>query len=210
MPGKNIRFEAGIVWQNRRLDLRLRLYGEPTNKGAHPMAVKKKAPAKAAKEIQKAQPARALSPFEAMDRMMDQMFESHFPRGWLRPFRMEWPAMSEGMAPFEGKTPKVDVIDRDDEVVVKAELPGVDKKDVDVSVTRNTVTIKGATSHEEKEEKGHYYRCEMSRGAYARTVMLPSEVDESKAKAKFKDGVLELTLPKQEKAKAKRHTVKVE
>lgn len=162
----------------------------------------------AKQEIQKAEPTRALSPFEAMDRLMDQMFEGYFPRGWLRPFRMEWPSWSESMAPFEGKTPKVDVIDRDNEVVVKAELPGVDKKDVDVSVTHNTVTIKGTTSHEEKEEKGNFYRCEMSRGAYARTVMLPSDVDESKAKAKFKDGVLELTVPKV--AKAKRKTIKVD
>jgi len=155
-------------------------------------------------QIQKAEPARPLSPFEAMDKL----FESHFPSSWMRPFRMEWPTWTEGMAPFEGKTPKVDVIDRDDEVLVKAELPGVDKKDVDISVTRNTVTIKGTTSHEEKEEKGDYYRCEMSRGAYQRTVMLPADVAEDKAKATFKDGVLELTLPKLEKAK--RHTVKVD
>ena len=155
-------------------------------------------------EIQKAEPARPVSPFEAMDKL----FESYFPSGWMRPFRMEWPSWAEGKAPFEGKTPRVDVIDREGEVVVKAELPGVEKKDVDISVTRNTVTIKGTTSHEEKEEKGDYYRCEMSRGAYQRTVMLPADVAEDQAKAKFKDGVLELTLPKLEKAK--RHSVKVD
>lgn len=155
-------------------------------------------------DIQKAQPARPMSPFEAMD----QMFESYFPRGWMRPFHMEWPSLSEGLAPFEGKSPKVDVIDRDKEVIVKAELPGVDKKDVDVTVTNNTVTIKATTSHEEKEEKGDYYRCEMSRGSFARTVMLPADVAEDKAKAKFKDGVLELTLPKIKESK--RHTVKVD
>jgi HSP20 family protein len=126
----------------------------------------------------------------------------------MRPFRAEWPSWPEGTAPFEGKTPKVDVIDRDKEVIVKAELPGVDKKDVDVSVTRNTVTIKGTTSHEEKEEKGDYYRCEMSRGSYSRTVMLPADVAEDKASAKFRDGVLELTLPKLEETK--RRTIEVE
>lgn len=167
-------------------------------------AAKPAAKPEAKQEIQKAEPARVMSPFEAMDKL----FESYFPSGWMRPFRMEWPTWAEGMAPFEGKTPKVDVIDRDNEVVVKAELPGVDKKDVDVSVTRNTVTIKGTTSHEEKEEKGDYYRSEMSRGSYSRTVMLPSDVAEDKAKAKFKDGVLELTLPKLEKAK--RRNIKVE
>jgi len=155
-------------------------------------------------ELQKAEPKRALSPFEEMDRL----FEDYFSRGWMRPFRWEWPSLGEMAKPFEGKMPKVDVIERDDEVVVKAELPGVDKKDLDVSVTENSVTIKGTTSHEEKEEKGDYYRCEISRGAYARTVALPSYVDADKAKASFKDGVLELKLPKVEKAKRRSIEIK--
>lgn len=157
---------------------------------------------KKAQEIQKA-PARALSPFEEMDRMFDQYFR----RGWMRPWRFEWPGFPE-MALPEMKVPKVDVIDRENEVVVKAEIPGVEKKDLDISVGEDTVTIKGATRHEEKEEKGDYYRCEISRGAFSRTVALPATVDGGKAKASFKDGVLELTLPKVEKAK--RHAVKVE
>lgn len=155
-------------------------------------------------ELQKAEPKRALSPFEEMDRL----FEDYFSRGWMRPFRWEWPSLGEMAKPFEGKMPKVDVIERDDEVVVKAELPGVDKKDLDVSVTENSVTIKGSTSHEEKEEKGDYYRCEISRGAYARTVALPSYVDADKAKASFKDGVLELKLPKVEKSKRRSIEIK--
>jgi HSP20 family protein len=165
------------------------------------MAAEKK---KETKEVQKAEPTRALSPFEEMERF----FESRVPRDWFRPFHWPAPSWGELPAPFEGKMPKVDVIDRDNEVVVKAELPGVDKKDLDISVTRDTVTIKGTTSHEEKEEKGDYYRCEMSRGSYTRTLRLPADVDEEKAKANFKDGVLELTLPKVEKAKRK--SIKVE
>lgn len=165
------------------------------------MAVKKKKTTKTG--ASKTPPAKALSPFEEMERF----FESRFPRGWLSPGHWEWPRWAEGMAPFEGKTPSVDVIDRDNEIVVKAELPGVDKKDLDISVARNAVTVKGTTSHEEKEEKGDYYRSEISRGEYSRTVRLPSEVDESKAKAKFKDGILELTLPKKEKGKKRKITV---
>lgn len=156
------------------------------------------------KDIQKAEPVRALNPFEEMDRF----FESRFPSGWMRPFHWTLPSWSEVNAPFEGKMPNVDVIDRENEIVVKAELPGVDKKDLDISVTKNTVTIKGSTSHEEKEEKGDFYRCEMSRGSYSRTLHLPAEVNEEKAKAKFKDGILELTIPKVEKAK--RRIIKVE
>ena len=156
------------------------------------------------KDIQKAHPAQVMSPFEEMDRL----FEGHFPSGWMRPFHWPRPSWGELSAPFEGKMPKVNVIERDNEIVVKAELPGVDKKDLDISVTKNTVTIQGSTSHEEKEEKGDVYRCEISRGSYSRTLTLPAEVNEEKAKAKFKDGILELTLPKVEKAK--RRTIKVE
>lgn len=159
---------------------------------------------KAAQPISQTKSAQPLTPFEAMDRL----FESYFPGGWLRPFHAEWPSWSHGVEPFEGKTPKVDVIDRDQEIFIKAELPGVDKKDIDVSVTHNTVTIKGHTRHEEKQEKGDYYRCEISRGAYSRTVMLPAEVADDKARAKFKDGVLELTLPKL--SKLSRRSIKVD
>ncbi|MDH5370756.1 MAG: Hsp20/alpha crystallin family protein [Gammaproteobacteria bacterium] len=68
--------------------------------------------------------------------------------------------------------------------------------------------MKGSTSHEEKEEKGDYYRSEISRGNYSRTLSLPAEVDEGKTKAKFKNGILKLTLPKLKKSK--RHNVKIE
>ena len=149
-------------------------------------------------------PARALSPFEEMDRW----FEGFFPRSWMRPFRTEWPSWGEMGVPFEAGTPKVDVIDRDDELVVRAEVPGVEKDDLDVSVSDNAVTIKGETKREEKEEKGDYHRCEISQRAFARTVALPDYVDSDGAKAKFEDGVLELILPKVEKAK--RRTIKID
>jgi len=154
-------------------------------------------------EVQKVEPTHILSPFEEMERM----FDNSFSRGWMHPFRFNFPSFPETKA-FEGKTPSVDVIEKDNEIIVKAELPGVDKKDLDISVTNNTVTIKGSTSHEEKEEKGDYYRCEISQDSYSRTLSLPAEVDEEKTKAKFKNGVLKLTLPKLKKSK--RHNVKVE
>jgi HSP20 family protein len=153
-------------------------------------------------QMQKAGPAKALSPFEEMDRL----FDAYFSRGWLHPF--QWSSLSKAAAPFEGRMPNVDLIDRENEFVIKAELPGVDKKDLDISVTQNSVTIKGSTRHEEKEEKGDYHRCEISRGSYARSMSLPSDVDEEHTKATFKDGILELTLPKLKKSK--RHTVKVD
>lgn len=154
-------------------------------------------------EIQKTPPTTALSPFEDMERMFDQYFR----RGWMRPWRFEWPSFPEISLPGM-KVPKVDVVDRENEIVVKAEVPGVEKKDLDISVSDNTVTIKGSTRHEEKEEKGDFYRREISTGSFSRTLVLPAEVDGAKAKASFKDGMLELTIPKVEKAK--RHSVKVD
>lgn len=129
---------------------------------------------------------------------MERLFEDFSPRSWMHPFRSRFPLLSEMSASFETNPPKVDVINRDKEIVIKAMMPGVDKKDIKVSVTRNTVTISGNTSHEEKEEKGDYYRCEISKGSYKRTMVLPEDVDEEKAKAKFKDGMLKLTIPKKE------------
>lgn len=156
------------------------------------------------KEAQRAQSARMLSPFEEMDRW----FESAFPRGLMRPFQREWPMWGELARSFESRAPRVDVIDRDEEIMLRAELPGVEKKDLDVSITDNTVTIKATSSTEEKEEKGDYYRCEISRGSFARTVALPGDVEADKAVASFKEGILELTLPKV--AKSQRRRINVE
>lgn len=147
------------------------------------------------KEIQKA-PARVLRPFEEVERMFDEFF-SH---GWPWPARWERP-LFPALRAIEERMPRLDIIDRDDEIVVKAEVPGVNKDDIEVSLTGNMLTIKGETKKEEKEEKGDYYRREIVHGAFSRSVSLPVEVDDAKAKADLKDGVLEIVLPKVEKAK---------
>ncbi len=144
-----------------------------------------------------------LSVFEEMDRF----FDNYITRGWFQPFRWHKPEFVDQNYLFESKVPCVDVIDKGTEILVKAELPGVEKKDLDISVTKNSVTIKGTTRHEETEEKGDYYHSEISQASYQRTIMLPSEVFEEKAKAKFKDGILKLTLPKMEKATNRKITV---
>jgi HSP20 family protein len=138
---------------------------------------------------------------------MDRWF-GDFGRRGLHPFGRDWLHFPESMAPFAGKLPKVDLIDRENELVVRAELPGVSKDDVEVTVEEFNVTIKATTKQEHKEEEGEYYRRELSSGEYQRTLALPASVDEEKAQASFTDGVLELTLPKQEKTRRK--SVKVE
>jgi HSP20 family protein len=169
------------------------------------MAEKKQSAVEKGKEIQKAVPVRTLRPFEEMERLMDRAFADFPGRGLMRPWSFEWPAWAEMR---ELRMPKVDVVDRDEDVLVRAELPGVEKKDLEISTSDTSVTIKATTRHEEKEEKGDYYRCEITRGSFARTVSLPAQVQSDKAKANLKDGVLELTLPKVEKSK--RRTIAVD
>ena len=141
---------------------------------------------------------RGLAPFEEFERLM----EDFLGRSWLRPLRWEpsaWP---------EARVPKVDVVDGEKQILVRAEIPGVTREELDVSVSDSTVTIKGETRSEERQEKGDYYRCEIASGAFSRTVALPAEVDGDKAEAKFTDGVLELTLPKVKQARRRRVEVK--
>jgi len=145
---------------------------------------------------------RDLSPFEEMDSLFDRLFEG----GFLRPFDWRWPDLA-GLRRFEERLPRVDVIDRDDEVVVRAEIPGVHKDELDVSLSDSHLTIKGET-HEEKEEKGEFYHSEIRHGSFTRTVRLPETVQDDKAKARFEDGLLEITIPKAEKAK--RHSVEID
>lgn len=156
------------------------------------------------KDVSQTPASRSLSPFAEME----QMFEQLFPQNWMRPMNWDMPGYNRLAPPFTGRLPKVDVVDRDNEIVVRAELPGVDKKDVDISLANNTVTIKASSKREEKEEKGDYYRCEISQGAFSRTLALPADVDTDKAKANFKDGMLELVLPKLKGAQ--KRSIKIE
>lgn len=136
----------------------------------------------------------------------EQWFDDFFSRGWLQPFfRRGWPEF-EPM--FGGKMPKVDVIDRDEEIFVRAEMPGVTKDDLDVSLSDNMLTIRAKVQQEKKEEKGHYYRREMSRGEFQRSLRLPANVEGDKTKANFKDGILELVVPKT--PGSKRQTIKID
>jgi HSP20 family protein len=163
---------------------------------------KEKQAAKAS-EIQEAKPVQPLTRYEEIDRLFDDFLS----RNWISPLGIDWPGKRLLRTSLETKLPHVDVIDRDSEIVIRCEVPGVDKKDLEVTMTENTVTIKGDTRHEEKEEKGDYYRHEISRGTFSRTVSLPCDVDSEKTKSTFKDGLLELTAPKTKAVK--RHTIKL-
>lgn len=149
-------------------------------------------------------PPRSMAPMQEMEQLMEQIMDNMMPRNWLRPFRWERPSLAE----VDVRLPKVDVLDRDSEIVVKAEIPGVNKKDLEVSVSESSVTIKGHSQKETHEEEGDYFRSEISRGSFVRTVGLPCDVDADGAKAAYRDGLLELTLPKQKKAR--RHVIDIQ
>ncbi|MES9870550.1 MAG: Hsp20/alpha crystallin family protein [Sedimenticola sp.] len=133
---------------------------------------------------------RSLTPFEEMDRLFNQLWDG----GMLKPFGSRWPMWGE-FSDIEERFPKVDIIDREDEVLVRAELPGMNKEDLDISLSDEYLTIKAET-HQEKKEEGEYYRSEIHHGSFTRTVHLPAQVDGTKATASFDEGMLEVTIPK--------------
>jgi HSP20 family protein len=147
----------------------------------------------------------AIASFEEMDRFFGEFF-NRWPRSWVRPFRWDHPHWGDMSA--MNTLPRVDVVDREAEIVVRAELPGVRKEDVEVSVSNQTVTIRGCAWREQKGEGENYFRTEISRGEFIRAVELPSSVDAGIARARLENGVLEVILPKTEHAR--RHTIRVE
>jgi len=136
---------------------------------------------------------------------MEEFFEDFPPRRWMETF-----------GPFAWKRPmdvemernfRLDVIDRDKELIVRGELPGVKKDDVTVTIQGDRLVIEAEREFEEEVKEDDFYRHEMGYGKLLRTIALPVEVDPEKIHAELKDGLLEITLPKIRVAE--KHTVKV-
>jgi HSP20 family protein len=135
---------------------------------------------------------RALTPWTGMTGLkkeMDRLFDR-----FLEPVWSEVPALGEW-------EPKVDVAETKDAITVKAEVPGVEQKDISISLQDNVLTIKGEKEEEKEEKDKRYHRVERSYGAFTRAMRLPAAVDAGKAAASFKDGVITITLPKAPEAK---------
>lgn len=105
--------------------------------------------------------------------------------------------------------PRIDIVENDNGYVVSAELPGVQKNEIDIDIKDNTLTISGEKKFEKKEEKDNYLRVERSYGKFQRSLYLDQNVDREKISAKYKDGILQVTLPKKEEATPKKIEVKV-
>ncbi|MCK9397283.1 MAG: Hsp20/alpha crystallin family protein [Methylobacter sp.] len=149
---------------------------------------------KKSSELMPGSPAGGLISFDEFD----HFFEDFLSRRWPRLLDWNFPVgMEKGF-------PKVDILDHDNDIEVQAALPGVKKEDLHVSVNNQTITIRSSSKEEKKEEeKGKYFRREITRGEFQRTVSLPDNVDSDQAKASFKDGILKVTIPKTEKSKRK-------
>ena len=149
-------------------------------------------------------------PIYSMQREMNRMFDDFF--------RDDEDTFSGfGLAPFssmrataDSLTPTTDLSETDKELIVTMELPGIEEKDIEVNLTRNTLTVSGEKKQEESKEEKGWYRMERHYGSFARTLPLPCEVDVEKIDATFKNGVLKVKLPKVSESidSAKRISVK--
>ncbi len=145
-------------------------------------------------EITPWKPVKELSRFR---QEMDKLWEDFFGRGELLPAEAEtaW-------------VPAIDVKETDDAVIVEAELPGMEPKDIDVSVSGDMLIIKGEKKREKEEKGENYYRMETRYGTFSRAIRIPVPVDQDKIEAKYDKGVLKITLPKKEESKAKQIEIK--
>jgi HSP20 family protein len=138
-------------------------------------------------------------PLSHLRNQINRVFDDFFGESWLAPRRK----MAAGF------WPQVDVTETDKEIKVSADIPGVEPKDIDVSVEDGMLIIKGEKKYEREEKEKGQHRMERSYGSFERTIELPAVVDESKAKAEFKKGVLRLTLPKRPGAPSRRKKIPV-
>lgn len=138
-------------------------------------------------------------PFLQLQRRMNSVFDDFLGRS---SFNM-WGGSDSGFAP------QIDITETGKEVRVTAELPGLDEKKVEVTVVGDLLTIKGEKQEEHEEEKGEYYHSERSYGYFQRAVQLPPGVDADRANAKFKKGVLKVTIPKKPNAQSTRRKIEL-
>ncbi len=137
---------------------------------------------------------RAGNDLARLHRDMDDLFGTFF----------NWP----GAALEKTVWPAIDVADDENQITVKAEIPGCNAEDIDISVHGNVLTISGEKKHEEEKKEKGYYHIERSYGSFSRQINLPTDVEPNKIDAACKNGVLTITLPKAEKAKAVKIKVK--
>lgn len=139
-------------------------------------------------------------PINSLQREMNRLFEDFFSRDFfVEPFR--------GMGEYH---PAMDVSETEDAVIVKAELPGMEAKDVEINLNGDVLSLRGEKREETEEKTKSFHRVERSYGSFERSVRLPYAVKADKVEATFKNGVLTVQLPKAEEAKRKSVKINVE
>ncbi len=152
------------------------------------------------KDIVKKETSRVVSPFAEMEKLFEDF--------WRRPSSLlGWPEMRVAER-FE-ISPSVDIYEEGNELVLKADLPGITKDEVEINVTDNVLTLTGEKKKEEKVERENYFRYERSHGSFCRRFHLPDGIDTEKIKAHYKEGVLEVRLPKTEESKQKTKKISI-
>ncbi len=156
------------------------------------------------KGLEPYRPSGWLSPFERMDDLFQEFIHKPLSTSfWPKPSLHRW------LNEFE-PGPTVDIFEEGGNVVVKSELPGMNKEDIEVNLDDGIITLSGEKKKEETIDKKNYYRHECSYGSFSRSFSLPSEVLADKAKASFKKGVLEVRIPKTQGAKKKAKKITIE
>lgn len=141
-----------------------------------------------------------VGPLVALQHEMNRLFDRFFGRDIMEPFYEEW---------FQSAYPQLDIKETDKDVKVSVELPGMDEKDIQVSMTGNSLTIKGEKKEEKEEKEANYIRSERRYGMFNRVVQLPEGIDSNKATASFKNGLLEIEIPKSEKEAAQKKKIDI-
>lgn len=158
-------------------------------------------------EFEALRPRRYEDPTYELTRGMSDMVD-HFFRRFDSGFGMESPLLRDTFG-FSG-LPNVDVAETDDEVTVSADLPGLDEKDIKVTLDGDTLTLRGERKHEQEEKRKNYRRVECSYGSFVRSVNLPENIDQNNIKASFKKGVLNIRIGKVPGAASSRRHIPVE
>lgn len=157
-------------------------------------------------------PADPWHPFAQLRQDIDRLFDDFWggSRRGMTSRLFDFEPLAKGLRGQMGFVePKVDVAETDHEYEITAELPGLDEKDVDVSLSDGILTIRGEKKSETEEKKKDYYRVERSYGSFQRSFSLPDSIDEDKIGASFEKGVLKLTLPKSAEAQKKQRKIAV-
>ena len=139
------------------------------------------------------------------ERIIPRNMEEFFHRGFLHPLNWELPLSSSNSG--INILPKTDIIEKDEELILRAEIPGIEKEKINIEATASSVIIKGSTQEEKSSTQGEYHKHETIQESFYRTLSLPCKVISDSAKANYKDGILTITLKKQQATK--RHKVNI-